>query len=130
MSLILDKAQELAEAISESDELLRLRDAAEKVDTDESATFALKRFQEKQETLQRAAQSGLELPPEQITEIQSLQEEIRSISTIRDFADAQNQFNSLIDQVNNIIAGAVMGVHPGAVQDDPHAHGSGCSCGH
>ena len=130
MSLVLDKAQELAEAISDSDELLQLRDAAEKVDTDETATFALKRFQEKQETLQRAAQSGLELPPEQINEIQSIQEEIRAITTIRDFAEAQNEFNTLIDQVNNIIASAVMGVHPGAVQEDPHEHGPGCSCGH
>lgn len=130
MSLVVDKAQELAEAISASDELSTLRDAAEKVDTDEAATFALKRFQEKQETLQRAAQSGLELPKEQLTEMQSLQDEIRGIPTIRDFAEAQNQFNTLIDQVNDIIAGAVMGVHPGAVQDDSHDHGPGCSCGH
>jgi cell fate (sporulation/competence/biofilm development) regulator YlbF (YheA/YmcA/DUF963 family) len=112
MSQVLDKAQELAEAISTCEELNTLRLAAERVDTDEAATFALKRFQEKQQVLQRAAESGLELPQEQISEIQSLQEEIRDIPTIREFALAQSQFNALIDRVNDIIASAVMGVNP------------------
>jgi len=52
------------------------------------------------------------LPKEQISEIQSLQEEIRDIPTIREFALAQSQFNALIDRVNDIIASAVMGVNP------------------
>jgi cell fate (sporulation/competence/biofilm development) regulator YlbF (YheA/YmcA/DUF963 family) len=130
MSLVLDKAQELAEAISDSDELATLRTAAEQVDTDEAATGALKKFQEKQETIQMAARSGLELPPEQMAEMQTLQGQIREIPSIQNFAEAQGQFNALIDQVNDIIAGAVMGIVPGATQADPHEHGPGCSCGH
>ncbi len=130
MSIVLDKAQELASAISVCDELSMLRDAAEKVDSDQAATFALKRFQDKQETLERAARSGLELPKDQLSEIQSLQKEIQGISTIRDFAEAQKQFNMLIDRVNDIIAAAVMGVHPGALQEEPHHHEHGPNCNH
>ena len=129
MSLVLEKAQELADAISVSDELTKLRSAAEKVDTDEKATTALKKFQEKQETIQMAARSGLELPPEQMAEMQTLQGHIQQIPSIHDFAHAQGNFNALIDKVNDIIAGAVMGVSPGSEQADPHKHGPGCSCG-
>ncbi len=130
MSLVLSKAQELASAISESEELAQLRVAAEKVDNDEAATAALKQFQEKQETIQMATRTGLELPPEQMAEMQTLQGKIREIPSIQGFAEAQNQFNALIDQVNDVIAGAVMGAAPGAVQEEPHQHGPGCNCGH
>ncbi len=129
MSLVLEKAQELADAISVSDELTKLRSAAEKVDTDEKATTALKKFQEKQETIQMAARSGLELPPERMAEMQTLQGQIQQIPSIQDFAHAQGNFNALIDKVNDIIAGAVMGISPESAQSGPHEHGPGCSCG-
>ena len=130
MSLVLDKARELADAISVSEELTTLRSAAADVDRDETATGALKRFQEKQETIQMAARSGLELPPDQMSDMQSLQGQIQQIPSIKAFAQAQGKFNALIDQVNDIIAGAVMGADPGPEQSDNHGHGPGCSCGH
>lgn len=129
MSSVLDKAQELADAISGSEELGTLRQAAEAVDNDEAATVALKKFQEKQEMVQRAASSGLQLPPEQMEELQSMQGEIRDIPSIQGFAEAQGNFNQLMDQVNEIISAAVMGRQPGEGSgkscSDP-----GCSCGH
>lgn len=129
MSVILDKAQELADAISASEELVLLREAAEKVDNDEAATTALHKFQEKQEMVQRAASSGLQLPPEQMEELQAMQGEIRDIPTIQGFATAQTSFNELMDKVNEIISCAVMGKQAGDGPDGESC-GTGCSCGH
>lgn len=129
MSTILDRAQELAGAISGSDELGLLRQAAEKVDSDETATVALQKFQEKQEMVQRAASSGLQLPPEQMEELQSMQTEIRDIPSIQDFAAAQTSFNELMDKVNDIISTAVTGKQPGNGPDEQEC-GPSCGCGH
>ncbi|MHB9111024.1 MAG: YlbF family regulator [Thermoleophilia bacterium] len=144
MSIILSKAEELAAAISDCEELGLLREAAQKVDSDEAANAALQKFSEKQEMVQRAASSGLQLPPEQMEELQEMQAQIRDIPTIKDFATAQGSFNQLMDQVNEIISAAVMGREPGEANDcgcapgtesngecAPGAgNGGGCGCSH
>ena len=127
MSQVLGKAQELADAISVSDELSSLREAAELLDSDEMANAALKNFQEKQEMVQRAASSGLQLPDEQMSELQSMQGQIREIPTVQDFAAAQNVFNDLMNKVNDIIAAAVMGTEPG---EGGSCSDPGCGCNH
>lgn len=129
MSIILTKAEELAAAISDCEELGVLREAAERVDNDETASEALQKFSEKQEMVQRAASSGLQLPPEQMEELQEMQGKIRDIPSIQNFATAQTSFNQLMDSVNEIISAAVMGREPGESPDE-HSHDSGCSCGH
>ncbi|MDO8736859.1 MAG: YlbF family regulator [Thermoleophilia bacterium] len=145
MSIVLSKAEELAAAISECEELGVLREAAQKVDSDEAASAALQKFSEKQEMVQRAASSGLQLPPEQMEELQEMQGQIREIPSIKDFATAQGSFNVLMDQVNEIISAAVMGREPGEVSDCGCApgtdnsgecapgdggNGGSCGCGH
>lgn len=127
MSIVLEKAQELAEAIADSDELVELRDAAEKVEVDETATSMIGRLQEKQEVVRRAASSGLELPEEQISELKDLQVKIGDIPTVQDFNVAQGKFNTLMEQVNGIIAGALSDGEP--EQDEGCAPGPGCGCG-
>jgi|SRR5659263_83453 len=129
MSTILTKAEELAAAISDCEELGVLREAAERVDNDETASEALQKFSEKQEMVQRAASSGLQLPPEQMEELQEMQGKIRDIPSIQNFATAQTSFNQLMDSVNEIISAAVMGRESGAAPDE-HSHGSDCGCGH
>ncbi len=131
MSAVLGKAEALAAAISESEELGLLRQAAERVDNDEIAAAALQKFSEKQEMVQRAASSGLQLPPEQMEGLQEMQGKIRDIPSIQDFASAQTSFNQLMDRVNEIISAAVMGREPGE-SPDGHGQGSdcGCGCGH
>jgi len=128
MSSVINRAEELASAICDCEELGLLRQAAERVDNDEAATAALQKFSEKQEMVQRAASSGLQLPPEQMEELQEMQGQIRDIPTIQDFASAQTGFNQLMDQVNEIISAAVMGREPGEVPEG-HSHGSSCGCG-
>lgn len=128
MSAVLNKAQELADAISESDELEELRTAAERLDDDEIASAAIKQFQSKQETIRRAASSGLELPEDKISELKELQGRISDIPTVQDFAAAQNGFNMMMGKVNDIIATAVTGVVPGEEEGGSEC-GPGCSCG-
>ena len=126
MSVVITKAQELADAISESDELTSLKEAADRLDSDEAANEALSRFQEKQQVIQRAASSGLQLPDEQMEELKEMQEQIRTIPVVQDFAAAQAGFNTLMGQVNDIIAAAVTGEEPG----ESSCNSPGCSCGH
>lgn len=127
MSVVIAKAEELADALSESQELTELREAAEKLDGDETANAAMSRFQEKQEMVQRAATSGLQLPEEQMQEIKNMQAQIREIPTVQEFAQAQTNFNDLMGQVNNIIAAAVMGPD---VDNSDGRQEPGCSCSH
>ena len=89
----------------------------------------LQKVSEKQEMVQRAASSGLQLPPEQMEELQELQSQIRDIPSIQEFATAQMGFNQLMDKVNDIISAAVTGREPGEAPEE-HNHGSSCSCGH
>lgn len=128
MSAVLDKAQELADAISDSDELEDLRQAAERLDDDEIASAAIKQFQDKQEVIRRAASSGLELPEDQISELKELQGRISDIPTVQDFAAAQNGFNVMMSKVNDIIATAVTGITPGEEEGGSEC-GPGCGCG-
>lgn len=128
MSQVLSKAQELADAISVSDELAKLRDAAGRLDCDEAANGALKRFQEKQDMIHRAAKSGLELPQDQMEELKDMQGQIQNIPTVQDFAVAQSQFNDLMNRVNDIIAAAVTGEEPEDMAQG--GHGPGCGCRH
>jgi len=145
MPIVLSKAEELAAAISDCEELGLLREAAQKVDGDEAASAALQKFSEKQEMVQRAASSGLQLPPEQMEELQEMQAQIRDIPSIKDFATAQGSFNQLMDQVNELISAAVMGREPGDADDCGCAQGDksnsgacapgdngsgGCGCSH
>jgi cell fate (sporulation/competence/biofilm development) regulator YlbF (YheA/YmcA/DUF963 family) len=130
MSVVEDRAQELADAISDSDELEELQKAAEILDDDEIASAAIKQFQEKQEVVRRAAGSGLELPEEQINELKEMQGSISEIPTVQDFASAQNGFNMMMSKINDIIAAAVTGVIPGADEGNGGDGGSGgCGCG-
>lgn len=128
MSAVLDRAQELAEAISDSQELEELRVAAERLDDDEIASAAIKQFQEKQEVVRRAASSGLELPEDQINELKEMQGRIGDIPSVQDFTAAQNGFNVLMSKVNDIIAAAVTGVTPGEEEGGSEC-GPGCGCG-
>lgn len=128
---VLDKAQQLAEEISGCEELAVLRRAAEEIDADNEASEMLKEFQQKQATAEQAHASGIELPREQIIEIQALQAQIHEYQCIQDFAKAQGNFNDLMNRVNDIIAAAVMGA-PDEEQPEPHdhgghVHGPGCS---
>lgn len=124
---VIAKAEELAGAISESEELTALREAAERLDKDETASAALSKFQQRQEMVQRAATSGLQLPEEQMQELKDMQSEIRDIPSVQEFAEAQTSFNNLMGRVNDIIAAAVMGpdAEPSGGCSEP-----GCSCGH
>lgn len=126
MTIVLDKAQELADAISGCEELSQLKEAAQQVEGDETATSMIGRLQEKQEVIRRAASTGLELPEEQIGELKALQAQIGDIPAVKEFNQAQGKFNQLMEQVNNIIAHALSDGEPG---DDPGAANGGHSCG-
>jgi cell fate (sporulation/competence/biofilm development) regulator YlbF (YheA/YmcA/DUF963 family) len=128
MASVLEKAQELADAISGCEELTDLKTAAEQVEGDETATQMIGRLQEKQEVIRRAASSGLELPEEQIAELKDLQSQIGDIPAVREFNVAQGKFNRLMEQVNSIIAHALSDDEPGD-DPDPADCGPGCSCG-
>ncbi|GBE57491.1 hypothetical protein BMS3Abin01_00411 [bacterium BMS3Abin01] len=126
MTVVLDKAQELADAISSCEELSQLKEAAQQVEGDETATSMIGRLQEKQEVIRRAASTGLELPEEQIGELKELQAQIGDIPAVQEFNQAQGKFNQLMEQVNNIIAHALSDGEPG---DDPEVANGGHSCG-
>ena len=129
---VLDKAMELADAISNCEELSTLKIAAENIDSDDAAAAVLREYQEKQAVAKKASAAGLSLPPEHDEELQTLQQRIDSNESIKDFAQAQGNFYDLIERVNEIIAAAIMGRGSSAPEDpdsegEGHVHGPGCS---
>ncbi|MDI9485220.1 MAG: YlbF family regulator [Bacillota bacterium] len=98
------KAQELAEAIANSQEYTRLKAAREEVDKHQAAKVMLRDFQEKQLKLQQQQMSGEEITPEQEEQLQNLFGVISVNPYIRELFEAEFAFSGLMMQVNDALA--------------------------
>lgn len=97
------KAKELAEAIKETEEFETLKSAENKLNLDVTAQELLQKFQDKQQNLQQSQQQGQEVSQEEIQTLQSLQQEMQNNETIKTLMDAQQQFDNLLQEVNQTV---------------------------
>ena len=119
------KAQELADAISESTEFEELKEAEGKIETSEEAQNIIQKFQSKQKQVQMMQQTGQEINEDLKTEMQSLQAEMQENEIISDLMDKQEEFNKIMEEVNNVLSTAIQGEEGGC----GHDHSQGCSGG-
>ncbi|MDA8213010.1 MAG: YlbF family regulator [Clostridia bacterium] len=123
MSLVLNKAKELAEAITECPELLALRDAEIAMGKDPGAQEIIAEFQEKQREFQEAVAGGKELTTEQEAARDALEEKMENNEFIRGYFEAQQKLENLLQAVNMVVGRAISG-------EDVSECGPGCSsCG-
>lgn len=123
MSLVLNKAKDLAEALAECPEILALRDAEIAMGRDPEAQAIIAEFQEKQHEFQEAMSSGKELSPAQEAARDEIEDKMENNELIRDYFDAQQKLESLLQAVNMVVSRAISG-------EDVTECGPGCSsCG-
>ncbi|TDX46600.1 YlbF family regulator [Orenia marismortui] len=106
---IMKKAQELGESIVESTEYSELKTAEETMQADESAQAILQEFQAKQRMLQMMQMNGQEVNDETRNELEALQAKMQENENIKNFMDAQNKFNKVMQTVNQVITSALSG---------------------
>lgn len=110
----MEKAEELGEEIVESSEYTELQAAQEAMQGDEDAKALLDEFQAKQKQLQMAQMNGQQASQEQQQELQSLQAKMQENAKIKKFMEAQEEFNKVMETVNQVISSAIQGDEEGA----------------
>lgn len=115
---IMDKARELAEAIAECEELKAMRSAEARMSLDPKAQEIIQEFQEKQRDFYNIQMSGGELNEQQKAEVQQIEQRMRQNENIRNFVEAEQKFEKLLNEVNLIIAQGITG-----------ETGNNCGCG-
>lgn len=126
MDSVLDKARELAIAMTESEEYLAYKEAESIQLSDQEACKMLADYRVTQDALaKRAAADGVtkeELEAIQAEAQASFDSLLQNVS-IKNYLEAQNRFTSLVSQVNNIISYFVSG------QANGGCSGNCASCG-
>ena len=112
MDSVLDKARELAIAMTESEEYLAYKEAESIQLSDQEACKMLADYRVTQDALaKRAAADGVtkeELEAIQAEAQASFDSLLQNVS-IKNYLEAQNKFTNLVSQVNNIISYFVSG---------------------
>ncbi|MCL6477557.1 MAG: YlbF family regulator [Peptococcaceae bacterium] len=122
---ILQKARELGEEIATSIELEEMKDAEIAMMGDAEARKLVEEFNAKQKKFMEAKASGRELTDDQIKEVEDLEKRVLENPLIVDFFRKQQNFERIIEEINEIISAAIAGESPGC-SDDCCSSCSGC----
>lgn len=98
------KAQELATAITNSNEYKKMLAAREKVNNHQAAKVMLRDFQKKQLDLHKQQMEGEPVTPEQEEQLQQLFGVISINPYVRDLFEAEFAFSGMMMQVNEALA--------------------------
>lgn len=98
------KAQELASAITNSNEFKNMLEAREKVNNHQAAKVMLRDFQKKQLELHKQQMEGEPVTPEQEEQLQQLFGVISINPYVRDLFEAEFAFSGMMMQVNEALA--------------------------
>lgn len=112
---VIDKAKQLGEEIANSKELKEMREAELMMTKDPEALNIIQNFNEKQRVFRTIQEQGLELTDSQKKEVEDLESRMIDNPFIYNFFRAQQTFEKVLEQINNIIGEAI-------------GMGSGCSC--
>ncbi len=130
MAEIFEKARELGEAIIESAEYKELKKTELEQEQDEEAMALLKEYSELRTSLAQELQKG-DVNEEEMASIrQRLEEAYEKVTTndhITAYINAQRTFQSIIDQMNNILSFHITGKMPGGCSGDCSACGGSCN---
>ncbi|MGO0121934.1 YlbF family regulator [Desulfothermobacter acidiphilus] len=109
MSMVLTKALELGAALSECDELQAVKEAEQAMLEDSSARALIEEFQNCRQEIEWAKMQGMDPTPEQEAAFRSVRERMGENAYISRFLEAQDRFEKVLQQVNQIISHALYG---------------------
>ena len=130
MSIYFEKARELGTLILESEESKQLADAGAAFDADAGAKARFEEYKDQRIAIQEKMAAN-ELSPEEITkESQKLNEmamELQKDPIIAGLIFAEDNFNTLVSQIMNILRATMSGTAPEANCGGGCSSCSGCS---
>lgn len=110
---VIDKARELGELIQSSDEMARVKQAEIAQEADETAKKLLAEFNMQRMNLARDMQKGDISREDAIAKNNAAFDELLSKSAVvKEYIDAKKEFDSLVNQVNQILNFYITGQDP------------------
>ena len=115
---IFEKTRELGEMIQESEQMKKAKDLEAKQQSDEEASALLKEFNLNRINLARDMQNG-KLTQEAAIEAnnQAFDDMCEKSQIIREYIAAKQEFDSLVQQVNQILNYYITGTDPNCTHD-------------
>ena len=118
MNDILEKTRELGELIQNSEEMKKVKEAEAAQSLDEAAQELLKEFNLNRMNLARDMQNGNITREEAIEKNNKAFDEVLEKSeTIKKFIEAKNEFDAVINQMNQILNFYITGQDPNCTHD-------------
>ncbi len=114
---IKEKAHELAQEIINSSEYEEMKQAEQAVMNDDEASDLMEELESVQQRIQMAQMNGQEIDQQQQKKIQNLKARMQQNAKISDFLSAQQQFNEVMENVNEIISDALQGKEQAPEED-------------
>ena len=115
---IFEKTRELGEMIQESELMKRAKDLEAKQQSDEEASALLKEFELNRLNLARDMQNGKLSREEAIqNNNQAIDELCEKSPIIREYIEAKQQFDAMVQQVNQILNYYITGTDPNCTHD-------------
>lgn len=126
MSIIIEKATELADALAASEELRIVREKEATLRQDAEAMALIQSFSEIQNQVQQAQMQGERIGDDLIAKFNEAQNKMEANDIVADYNDSQDKLGMILQQVNNILSQALSnGEEPGC--DESQCAGcSGC----
>jgi cell fate (sporulation/competence/biofilm development) regulator YlbF (YheA/YmcA/DUF963 family) len=106
---VIAKARELGKEIARSQELAAMLKAQQAMLQDPGARQIIDEFHEKQRFLQMLQSQGLELTESQKADVEDLEKRMLDNPLITEFFRAQQSFEQLLEEINQIISEAISG---------------------
>jgi cell fate (sporulation/competence/biofilm development) regulator YlbF (YheA/YmcA/DUF963 family) len=106
---VLIKAWELGAAISESQELKDVRNTEEAMFKDADARILIEEFEQFRQELESLARQGVKPPSDKQETFNQVRARMSGNALICDFMEAQERFNKILYQVNQILSQAITG---------------------
>lgn len=102
--LVKKKARELGREIRNTPEFKELQQAERSLQDDQSAVQLITNLQELQQQMAFAQKAGTKPSPEQVSQFNDMQEQMKTNITVRSLLKAREEFDKLIVSVNEAIS--------------------------
>ncbi|MBF7083360.1 YlbF family regulator [Desulfallas sp. Bu1-1] len=122
---ILEKAYELGQEIAASRELADMKNAELLMLQNEEAKKIIEEFKEKQKIYMSIQRQGKELTSSQKEDVERIEKAMLDNPLIYNFFKAQQNFEKVLEEINNIISQAIAGQHA-SCSDECCSSCSGC----
>lgn len=106
---IMERAEELAAAIADSQELADMREKEMDMNDDPEAVVIIREFREKQQHVYDLQMQGNELSEADKQDIAAIEEKMSGNPAIRAYITSSEKFEELLKGVNMVIAKAIAG---------------------